>query len=352
VTRSALAVALVIAACGHDAPLTPGAYTPGGPVSLGPLVRLTFNPGKDQGPSWLPDGSGILYTNERIDRDDLDRCLSLLPAVGGSIEREICDRTPAADDSVDAFTAPAVSPDGRLAYVRATAPLDVGWPVAPYFAQLVVAPWAHPTQARVLRTIPYPGPSGRIHQAVSQVSWLGDSALVYIGQKVGYAGFSPLDTIPTGLEVVRLDFRGPVPVLTMLPGTDQASSVSVAGTDTVYFTLNGDSRVFRLFVSTDSLAVAHDFGSGNIARDVAVCAGRLVAVVGGDVSYVDDPGLGLVQRDGGGTPVLVDLASGSETALAPPGALYRHTALAPDGRSVVAEAVAGRTTDLYLLRLP
>jgi len=253
---------------------------------------------------------------------------------------------------VNAFTAPAASPDGRLAYVRATAPLDVGWPVAPYGAQLVVASWDHPIQGRVLRTIPYPGPSGRIHQAVSQVAWLGDSALVYVGQKVQYAGFRPLDTISTGLEIVRLDFRGPVPVLTMLPGTDQASSVTAAGADTVYFTINGDSRVLRLVVSIDSLAVAHDFGTGNIARDVQVAAGRLVAVVGGNVSYVNDPGLGLVQRDGGGTLVLVDLATGSESALTPTGAFYRHAALAPDGRAVVAEAVSGRTTDLYLLRLP
>jgi WD40 repeat protein len=352
VTRRVLVIGLAIAACGHDAPLTPGPYAPGQPFGLGPLVRLTFNPGIDQGPRWLPDGSGILYTNERIDRDDLDRCLSLLPADGGSIEREICDRTAAADDSVDALTAPAVSADGRLAYVRATAPLDVGWPVAPYSAQLVVAPWDDPARARVLRAIPYPGPSGRVHQAVTQVAWLGDSALVYVGLKVGYAGFRPLDTIPTGLEIVRLDFHGAVPVLTMLPGTDQASSVTTAGTDTVYFTLNGDSRAFRLVVSTDSLAVAHDFGSGTIARDVQVAAGRMVAVVGGDVSYVDDPGLGPVQRDNGGTLVLVDLASGAETALTPPGAFYRHDAIAPDGRSVVAEAVAGRTTDLYLVRLP
>jgi hypothetical protein len=347
-----LVAALIAAACGHDAALVPGFYAPGQPFSLGPLVRLTFNPGIDQGPSWLPDGDGILYTNERIDRNDLDRCLSLLPAAGGTVRREICDRVPAADDSVDAYTAPAVSADGQLAFVRATAPLDVGWPVAPYASQLVVTRWDHPDQGRVLRTIPYPGPSGRVHQAVTQVTWLGDSALVYVGQKVQYAGFRPLDTIPTGLEVVRLDFRSAVPVLTMLPGTDQASSVTAAGTDTVYFTLNGDSRVFRLFVSTDSLAVAHDFGSGNIARDVQVAAGRLVAVVGGNVSFVDDPGLGPVQLDGGGTLVLVDLSTGSETALTPSGAFYRHAALASDGGSVVAEAVSGRTTDLYLVRLP
>lgn len=350
-----LALALLATACSHESPSIPGVYTPNQPAGTGALVRVTFNPGDDLWPSWLPDGRSFLYTAERIDRDDLDRCLAQLPAAGGTIEREICDLVPAADDSVNAYTAAAVSPDGRLAYVRATASLSVGWPVAPYAQQLVVAPMDHPDRARVLQTIPYPGPSGRIHQAATQVHWLGDSSLVYVGQRVDYSApcsGCELDTLPTGLEVVRLDFSGPATVLTMLPGTDQASSVTTAGNDTVFFTVNGDSRVFRLRLAIDSLDVVHDFGPGNIARDVQVASGRLVAVVGGNVSFGMDPALGPVQRDGGGTLVLVDLVGGGERTLTPPTAFYRHAALAPDGRHVVAEAVIGRTTDLFLLELP
>jgi WD40 repeat protein len=351
-----LALALLATACSHESPSIPGVYTPNQPAGTGALVRVTFNPGDDLWPSWLPDGRGFLYTAERIDRDDLDRCLAQLPAAGGTIEREICDLIPAAADSVNAYTAAAVSSDGRVAYVRATASLAVGWPVAPFAQQLVVAPMDHPDRARVLQTIPYPGPSGRIHQSVSQVSWLGDSTLVFVGQKVDYPAVCSLcslrDTLTTGLEVVQLDFSGPAPALTMLPGTDQASSVTAAGDDTVYFTVNGDSRVFRLQVSSGALSTAHDFGAGNIARDVGVAAGRLVAVVGGKVSFGDDPALGLVQRDSGGTVVVVELAGGAETALTPPLEFYRHAALAPDGRHIVAERLLGRTTDLYLVEVP
>src|SRR5574338_1719655 len=93
-----LAAVLVLTACKHEAPLTPGVYPPNTPAGSGALVRLTFNPGVDLGPTWLPDGSGILYAMERTDRSDFDRCLALLPATGGTIEREICDRNPAADD--------------------------------------------------------------------------------------------------------------------------------------------------------------------------------------------------------------------------------------------------------------
>jgi len=348
-------VCLVVSGCGHDQPLRPGSYTPDVPPGTGSLVRLTFNSRLDLSPVWLPDGSGFFYTMERADRFDLDRCLALLPPTGGSIEREICDRTAAADDSVNAYTSPAVAPDGRLAYVRASAPLDVGRPLTPRFYEMVVATLAEPHRVTVLRAFPHPGPSGRGHDGAAQLRWLGDSVLVYVGQRVAYVppcSRCPPDTVPSGLELVRLDFGGPVPVLSMLPGSDQASSVAVAGGDTVWFTVNGDSRVFRLVLSTDSLAVVHDFGSGGISPDVQVVGSTLLAVVGGNVFFFDEPAVGLLQRDGGGTIVAVDLSTGTETVVTPVGFLFRRIALDPNGTRLVAELVSGATTDLWLVEVP
>ena len=360
-TPIAFAVCLLACGCGHEQPLRPGSYTPNVPPGSGSLVRLTFNPGADVLPVWLPDGSGFLYTKERVDtamrvkRRDRDRCLALLPPAGGTIVREICDRTPAADDSVNAYTSPAVALDGRLAYVRASAPLDAGWPLAPRYHELVVATLADPWHARVLQTLPYAGPSGRGHEEVAQLRWLADSVLVYIGQHVAYVGICPPcppDTLPTGLEIVRLDYRGPVPILTMLPGSDQASSVVVVAPDTLYFTVNGDSRVFSLALSTDSVGVVHDFGPGGIARDVQVAGSRMVAVVGGNVAFFVDPANGPTQRDDGGPLILVDRLNGTETPLGPVGFTFRHPALSPSGTSVVAELVFGVTTDLWLVEVP
>ncbi len=353
--RIALLTALVPAGCAHDGPYVPGAYAPGGPPGVGALVRLTYNGGADLAPSWVPDGSGFFYTAERLDRPDRDRCLALLPAAGGTIAREICNRVPAAADSVDAFSAAAVAPDGRLAYVRASAPLDVGRPLAPRFYQLVVATLADPHRVAVLRSFPHTGPSGRVHDGASQLRWVGDSVLVYVGQRVAYVPpcfRCPPDTIPSGLELVRLDYGGPVPVLSMLPGSDQASSVVVVGRDTVVFTVNGDSRVFRLDLSSDSIAVLHDFGAGGIARDVQVIRNKLLAVVGGNVSFTNDPAVGPLQRDDGGPIFAVDLTTGTETQVTPAGLLFRHIALAPDGTRVVAELVVGATTDLWLVEVP
>lgn len=345
---------LSVPACAHDWPAQPGHYTPGGPLGNGSVIRLTYNPGVDYEPAWWPDGSRFVYTAERADRFDLDRCLEVMPAEGGSVGREVCDRDPLADDSVNVYSGAAVSADGRVAYVRSGSSLAVGWPLTPGFQEIVVAPWTAPTAVRVLRSIPYVSPSGRTHFGVSQLRWLDDSALVYLGEYVTYARPCQLcefDTLRTGLEIVRLDFGGPVPELSVLPGTDQASSVFVHGADTVYFTRNGDSRVFRLILSTGSVAVVYDFGL-EIARDVGVAGDRLVAVVGGNVSFRADPVLGPVQRDSGGTIVLLDRSSGQETPLTPPGELFRHPVLAPDGASIVVERRLGRTADLYRFVLP
>lgn len=318
------------------------------------IIRLTYNAGVDYDPAWWPDGSRFLYTAEHPERFDRDRCLETVPAGGGSISQEICDRQALADDSVNVYASAAVSADGRVAYVRAGSSLAAGYPLTPGFQDIVVAPLADPTAVRVLQTVPYVGPSGRTLSGVSQVRWLEDSSLVFVGEQVmvgrGCQG-CPVDTLRSGLEIVRLDFGGSVPVNSVLPGTDQASSVFARGADTVYFTRNGDSRIFRLDLSTDSTAVVHDFGA-QIARDVQVAGDRLVAVVGGVVSFQNDPILGLVQRDSGGTVVLVERGTGSETELTPQGALFRRPALSPDGRTVIVERRVDRTADLYRLTLP
>jgi len=342
-----------LAACEHTSPFHGGSYAPTGPLGSGSPLRLTYNPGQDLTPVWLLDGSGILYSRERTDRYDRDRCVARLPAGGGAITGEVCDRIPAADDSTDAYQWPAPAADGRLVYVRATSLTALG-SLAPHDQQLVLGTFDGSVAVRVLLSIPYQSPSGRGHEAVAQIRWLSATTLVYVGQRVAYprpCGSCLADTVPTGLELVTMDLSAPNPVLDTLPGTDQASSVAVAGSDTVYYTRNGDARVFRLVLSTGATTVAHDFG-GPIARDVQVAGTRLVVVVGGAVSFSYDSNLQPVQRDGGGVLHLVDLTSGMDVTLTDAALAFRHPALAPSGTQLVAELVTGRTTDLWAVSLP
>lgn len=346
--RRAVLVVLLLAACDHGAPFVPGDYSPDGPFSSAPPIRLTLNPGTDLTPAWLADGSGILYSAERLDRRDRDHCLAELPAGGGAIRRWAC-RTTASDDSINVFENPAVSSDGRVVYVRSVGSLRLGRPLGPSGAELVLASVEAPeTPLRVLQPIP---------NAISHIAWLGPSRLVYLEEKVRYpracSSCAP-DTVRTGLGLVTLDFTAPTPVLAVVPGTDGASSVAVGATgDTIYFTRNGDGRVYRRAFSSGQTDTVFDFSFAGIARDVDVANGRLVAVVGGNVAYAFDSILGESQVDDGGHLHLVILATGAGSVLGDTSFFYRRPSFrrAGGGRLVVEQWLGG-FSDLWLLDVP
>jgi Tol biopolymer transport system component len=130
--------------------------------------------------------------------------------------------------------------------------------------------------------------------------------------------------------------------------------------NSIYYTVLGDSQVYRMDLGTGTTSVIHDFGASTIARDVHVVGTTLVAIVGGIVQFVTDPTLGPVQPDEGGVLTMVDLATGTETVLdADTRVVYRRPAISPDGSRVVVEryqvlsgTVVDRRADLYLFTLP
>jgi len=353
--RAAVCLAAVVVACDHPAPFKPGDYTPNGPLGSGPAVRLTYNPGTDLAPIWLPGDSGIFYSAQRIDRVDLDRCFAVLSPTGGAISRYTC-RTSAGDDSVDVFEGAVLDSSGQIAYVRARSHRLPARPIAPDVQALVVATLGDPNAVQVVRPVPYTAPSGRIHSALSHLGWLGPTRLVYLGERVTYprpcSSCAP-DTVRTGVEVVTLDFSNATPIVTVVPTTASASSVAVGATgDTIYFTRNGDSRVYRHVFSSNQTDTIHDFGVAGIARDVGLANGRLVAVVGGNVSYAVDSVLGPSQVDAGGELHVVTLATGAETVLGNASSRFRRPALSPGGTRVATELWTGGSSDLWLLEVP
>lgn len=366
--RVALAGGAVLAlACGHTDPFSSSPYGTTQPFDPTPPVRLTLNEGPDRGASWLPDGSGILYSSQQNGRRDDDVCLAELPPTGGSQLRLICDLSPLDDLTKNDIESPVVGTDGRLAFVNAIG--DVG-AVSPNRVALSVAAGLDPSTATEVQAIPYTIPGEPRHSGVTDLRWQGDNSLVYVGGtstfRVPCLGCQA-DTIFTGLKAVLLDLNsgtGPAAV----PGTESASGVTPGlSSDEVLYTLGGDTRVFRRVLSTGEVTVAYDFGSAGIARDVHVAGGHLAAIVGGRVAFSVDPELGPTQWDSGGIVHVVDLASGADVALPGPG-LFRRPALAPTGDRVVAEGyplivishldspvkdtLVGRAGDLYLFGLP
>ena len=360
--------AIVVAGCSHEQPFeTPDTGTDR-PFLPGTPVRLTYNPGADLRPAWLPDGGAFLYAWQQVGQPDLDRCLSELPATGGSRTRTICNPNPAAIDSADLFDTPSPSPDGRLLFIRASSRPGA---VSPNQAGVFLGTLADPLSATQVLHLPYTIPGGRTHGTISTARWITPTRLMYVGQSVIYSrecSGCPLDTLVTGLEVVDMDLSGPQPSLAVVPATYGASSATLsASRDTLYSTLINDSRVFRLALTSGQSSVAHDFGIRGIARDVTVLGARLVAVVGGEIQYTDDPVLGPIQPDGGGDLVSVDLATGTETVLpSDQSLLFRRPEFVPGGSPIrlVAEGyqhnigiptrnqLVSKVGDLYLYEAP
>jgi len=360
----ALLVLLPLLGCGHTEPFSPAAQGGEQPFDLGPPARLTLNQGPDRGAAWLPDGSAIVYSTQQLGRRDNDVCLALLPPGGGSQRQLTCDLTPTGSDSTDAIESPAPSPDGGLAFIAVSSRINA---VPSGSTSLSISSLRDPTTLTRIQALPYTIPGGPLHSGASQLRWLSPDILVYLGERVDYQHpcdtCSEWDTLVTGVDVVSLDLRQSGSMPQRIPGTDNASGVSVgASSDEVYYTLNGDSRVYRRTLSTGLVTVVHDFGLAGLARDVHVVGNRLAAVVGGRVTYGINPAFGPTQWDSGGILHVVDLQSGADVTLDGPG-LFRRPQISPSGSALVVEVyplmisgepagtVVSRQGDLYLYGL-
>ncbi|MEO6055566.1 MAG: hypothetical protein ABIQ49_01885 [Gemmatimonadales bacterium] len=340
--------ALLALACGHTDPFSTPPYGTNQPFDPTPPVRLTLNPAADRGASWLPDGSGILYSAQQPGRPDVDVCLAELPPDGGSQRWLVCDGTPAGPDLTDAIESPVRAPDGPLAFVKASGAIGGSNPSS---EALAVASGVDIANATDLQRIPYTLAGEPTHTGITQIRWQRPGRLVYLAQSVVYrraCAQCRLDTIASGLKVALLDLSPPGTAPVVLPATDFASGVSPGpSSDEVYYTLGGDTRVYRRSLSTGSVGVVHDFGAAGIARDVHVAGGRLTAVVGGRVALAADPLLGPTQYDSGGIVHLVDLGTDEDRTLDDPSRLFRRPVLAPSGDRIVAEGYPLIVTDVF-----
>ncbi len=362
----AVLLLLPLLGCGHTEPFASPPTGSDQPFDVEPPVRLTLNEGPDRGAAWLPDGSGIVYSAQQLGRRDHDVCLALIPPGGGSQRQLTCDLSPTGADSTDALESPAPAADGRLAFVAVGSRVQA---IPPGSAAISIGSLINPTTRTRLQPVPYTLPNGRLHSGASQLRWLSPDLLVYLGERVDFRHTcdtcSEWDTVTTGVDVVSLDVRQPGTTPEPIPGTENASGVSVGvSPDEIYYTLNADPRVYRRTLSTGIVSVVHDFGSAGTARDVHVVDDRMAAVVGGRVAYGIDPAFGLTQWDSGGTLHVVDLLTGSDVTLDGPG-LFRRPQISPSGNGLVVEVYplvivdgappvtfVSRRGDLYLYGLP
>lgn len=347
---------LILAGCSHSQPLSSRPPENTDPHNPTPPTRLTFDPGVDQYPAWLADGSGLLYSYQIQGTPDLDRCLGLLPPGGGSRRLEQCATGDIRHDSTNALLASASGPGGLAAWVDVVGLRPLTGPQA---GGLRVGRRGDQLGARQVQAFPYVAPGGLRHAMASSLAWLGDSAVVYVGNELVYP--SPcsnckVDTVAVGREIVLLKVDRNPAALEIVAGTFEATSLSVSPDGAIlYFTVAGDSRVFGRTLATGAVLVVHDFGVLGIARDVSAAEASLVAIVGGQVTYFTDPQYGPMQVDYGGTLYHVALGTGQETPLSAGDRLARHPAISPDGLTVAVELTSVAQPgppDLYLYAAP
>lgn len=345
IQRSLLCLALAVGACNHDQPFETAATATDQPFQPGAPVRLTYNSGKDLRPAWTADGNGLYYAWQQLGGTDRDRCLAEMPGSGGRNLQIVCNLDLASADSADLYDSPTPSPDAMLLFTRGAGGAGS---VVPDHNGIFFGTQSSPGTATEVRSLPFTLPgAARTIGTIGYARWTGPTRLMYLAQSVDYTTHCqrcPLDTLITGQVVAEMS-------LGSVPATSIAISVTAGATsmdmnparDTLYYTLWGDSRVYRLTVSNPQLTVAHDFGARGIARDVAVWGQQLVAVVGGRVTATVDSIFGPVQYDSGGPLVSADLVTGTEVVLpADQPLFFRRPSFAPGGSSarLVAEGYA------------
>lgn len=221
---------LALAGCGHTEPFVGTTGRAEGPFTPPPEGRLTFN-----GLAvidWTGDGAGILvFTSRPIEsydlplltgstpRDKLDNCLGMIPAAGGSMTWQLCDRTLSHfRDTNDVFISASIGPSGELLYAQSHQLPGFFFP-AGLRAELWLgsrhAPYAD--RSHLLRL--YRDDNGHPTVGEDQINWLTDLQWAGANAFIARAYYLRPDSLLTPFGIARGVISADTTMLTVLPGT-------------------------------------------------------------------------------------------------------------------------------------
>lgn len=317
--------------CSHSDGFPSGSNPPLGPRTTDPPIQVTYDLGDDLTPAWLPDGSGIAYTWTSIAFQPHNRCLALLPAGGGTRHGEKCLRRDLLGDSIASLNWVSVGADGRAAWVDQVGKSSR---IPPDRSAIRVGQLLSGDTGVAVRSFPYLAPSGNLHMTATSLTWLGPNSLAYVAGELDFpracSNCKP-DTVITGVEVAILDLAQSPAGVSILPNTGGSNSLwaSPDGT-TIYYTMNGDTRVFRQILASGDTATVYDFGSLGLGfpSDISMGGGYLAATLGLASGF-------------GGQLVRVNLTNGTPELVQVDAGRPLRGRLSPDGNSMVVQVLDG-----------
>lgn len=315
----------VAAGCSHQDAFPTGAVPPLGPRTTNPPVQLTYDLGDDLTPSWLPDGSALVYTFTVRSVPAGNRCLGVLPSAGGTRRLEKCLRTDLLGDSIASLTWATVAPDGRAAWVDQR---GLRTRLPPDRQTIRIGELMSGDTGAPVRAFPFPAPSGNLHLTATHLGWLSPTLLAYVGSVVDYprpCSQCEADTVVTGVEAVLLDLSQSPAVVSIVPNTAGATSLWPASDGgSIYYSVSGDTRVLQQVLSTGNVSTVHDFAGLGEPGDISIRGHYMVATV----------------RAGTGQPerlTRVDLTTGQRDLITVNTGTVERGRLSPNGRSMVVQ---------------
>jgi len=340
--RSLLLPAALLAAwaCGHSEPFQDPGETNDGPFDPVIPIQLTYNPGSDLTPSFLPGDSIVLYSYEQGGAINVNTCIGALPVAGGTRVNDSCPRSAAALDSTERYQNPVPLNDSMIVLVQSARAKGAG---VDAITLLGTAPWRNADQLVPRLEFPFTSSNGGFETSANYVSLTGGATLAYLGltDMSACPGSEKLCNQPVLIRVGReigqlsLETTGEPSIA---PETDYATSVATGRTPGAFlFTRPLDSRVYER-QADGSTATLFDFAP-EIVRDPMLVGDQLVAIIGGSVAeFTSDTGA-TVQVNGGGSIVLVNLGSGTlRYVTTGEFADYSRPVLSSDGRVIIAES--------------
>jgi hypothetical protein len=344
------ATLLAVFACSHSASFQDPDETNQGPFSPSLPAQLTYNPGPDVTPVFLPGDSLLLYSYRRAGALTENQCIGALPVAGGTTISESCPRSAASLDSTERYENPVPLDDSLIVLVQSSRRKGNG---ADAVTLLGTAPWRAADHLVPRLEFPFPSASGVFEISASYLSLLGGGELAYLAMVDVSACPGTLSfcdgpsLIRIGREAAQLNLQGSGDPI-ILAGTDYATSVATGRTPgSILLTLPFDSRVYERQPGGSTVTL-FDFGEGTYVRDPVLVGGTLVAIVGGEASrWTSSDGVAL-QVDDGGDIALVNLASGAVQLI---NGSYKRPALSADGHVLIAELITGEFGNLYRIDL-